>query len=349
MMMKRIFLLPLLTAASLASQAFADPGLPVGPITDPTVKVATGTNAAGTAGDAISAANAVAAANPVAANPAAASRVASASVAPSSLAPSSLGGLPVNATPANPAQPDAVMSPVPDSDSRLSVIPYDPSEVYRLSGCVGFQTTIALADNEHVDNVSLGDSAAWQVAANKRGNLLFVKPTAERAFTNMTVVTDKRSYNFELRNASESDCNHGRVTYQLRFRYPPDAPLGTTVAPSKPPAPDPNAFLPAVEKRNSAYSYTGASDLIPLRVFDDGLSTYFKWSADVQSPAVYALNSDNSESIINYASRGDYLVAEQVARAFVLRRGNLKATLYNDAYKTIGLDAQSPQPRKGNK
>ena len=346
MMMKRIFLLPLLTAASLASQAVADPGLPVGPITpEPAVKVATGTNAAGTAGDAISAANAVAVANPVAG-----SRVpVSSMVVSAAAAPSSMGALPVNATPANPAQSESVMSPVPDSDSRLSVIPYDAGEVYRLSGCVGFQTTIALADNEHVDNVSLGDSAAWQVAANKRGNLLFVKPTAEHAFTNMTVVTDKRSYNFELRNASESDCNHGRLTYQLRFRYPPDAPLGTTVAPSKPPAPDPNAFLPAVEKRNSAYSYTGATDLVPLRVFDDGLSTYFKWSADVQSPAVYAVNSDNSESIVNYASRGDYLVVEQVARAYVLRRGNLKATLYNDAYKQIGLDAQSPQPRKGNK
>ncbi len=114
--------------------------------------------------------------------------------------------------------------------------------------------------------------------------------------------------------------------------------------------PNPNAFLPSVDKRNSAYSYSGASELIPLRVFDDGLSTYFKWASDVSTPAVYALNSDNSESIVNYASRGDYLVIEQVARAYVLRRGTTKAILYNDSYRLQGLDADSPKPRtKGGK
>ncbi|MBW8734025.1 MAG: TrbG/VirB9 family P-type conjugative transfer protein [Asticcacaulis sp.] len=250
------------------------------------------------------------------------------------------------------ATPYSERTPVPlsdvDTDSRLRYVDYNSGEIYRLAGCMGFQTTVTLASNEHVDTVSIGDSSAWQVTANKRGDLMFLKPTAAKAFTNLTVITDKRTYNFELRSAPEAECNKGRVAYELRFRYPPEAPVGTPVAAKKGPV-DPNAFLPPVEKRNTAYSYSGATELVPLRVFDDGLSTYFRWSASVSTPAVYALNNDNSESIVNYSARGDYLVVEQVARAFVLRRGTLRAVLYNDAYKVEGLDAQSPRPRKGAK
>lgn len=235
------------------------------------------------------------------------------------------------------------MAPIADTDARLREIDYQAGAVYRLSGCIGFQTMITLGSDERVENIGIGDSALWQVMPNKRGNLIFVKPTAVKAFSNMTIVTDKRSYNFELRSASEADCQKGRVTYELRFRYAPPPPAN--LAPGTRPA-DPNAFLPVPEKRNNAYTYTGSAELVPLRIFDDGTSTYFRWAPSVSSPAVYALNSDNSESLINYASRGDYLVVEQVARGFVLRRGDQKTVVYNDAFRPQGLDAQSPKPRK---
>ena len=230
-----------------------------------------------------------------------------------------------------------------EPDSRLRTIDYDPAAVVRLEGCQNFQTMITLASDEHVENVGVGDSAAWQVTPNKRGNLLFVKAIAPKGYTNMSVVSDKRSYSFELRTASESDCSHGRITYELRFRYPPVQSSGTPVNPASPP--DPNAFLPVPEKRNAAYTFSGATDLVPIRVFDDGISTYMKWATGVTAPAVYALNSDNTESIVNYASRGDYFVVEQVAPAFVLRRGELKTVLYNDTYAVQGLDSLSPKPR----
>ena len=234
----------------------------------------------------------------------------------------------------------------PDADSRLQTLDYDEGTIVRLSGCPNFQITITLGDNEHVQNVGLGDSSAWQVTPNKKGNLLFVKPLTGHAFTNMTVVSDRHSYNFELKPASEGDCQRGRVLYELRFRYAPDAPA----AEARPSGPvDPNAFLPLPEKRNTAYTYSGAVELVPIRVFDDGTSTYMRWADGVAMPAVYALNSDNSESLVNYASRGDYFVVEQVARGFVLRRGEQKVILYNDSYRVGGLDASSPRPRKGGK
>ena len=234
--------------------------------------------------------------------------------------------------------------PAPEpADSHFRVIDYNPSGIVRLDGCLNFQTMISLADDEHVQNVGVGNSAAWQVTPNKRGNLLFVKPLTAGGFTNMTVVSDKRSYNFELRNASAAECAAGGVVYSLRFNYAPEP----SAAPKTTVPVDPDAFLPPPEKRNSTYTYSGAVELVPLRVFDDGSSTYMHWVEGVSTPAIYALNSDNTESLVNYAARGDYIVVEQIAPAFVLRRGDQKATLYNDSYRLQGLDAQSPRPRKG--
>jgi len=227
-------------------------------------------------------------------------------------------------------------------ETRLLTLPYDPNAVVQLEGCLNFQTMIGFEPGETIQNVGLGDSVQWQVTPNKKGDLLFVKPLVAKAFSNMSIVTDRRAYNFELRMAPASACAAGRVVYTLRFAYP-QAPAGSAVNPA--PAPDPGAQLPPPEKRNTAYTWSGASDLVPVRAFDDGISTYMMWPRDVTAPAVYALNPDSSESIVNYATRGDYFVVEQVARAFILRRGDEKAVLYNDAYVVRGLDADSPKPR----
>lgn len=235
------------------------------------------------------------------------------------------------------------------TDSRIITLDYDEASVVRLEGCVNFQTMVTFGKGEHIENVGLGDSSQWQVMPNKRADLLFVKPITAKAYSNMTVVSDKHVYNFELRAAPEEACGHGRAIYELRFTYPPEPSVAAPVAKDKPAVPTDLNALPLPEKRNTAYTYSGDVLLVPLRVFDDGASTYMKWADGTETPAVYALGPDGSESIINYANRGDYLVIEQVARAFVLRRGKDKATLYNDAYHVQGLDADSPKPRKGGR
>ena len=85
----------------------------------------------------------------------------------------------------------------------------------RIDGRAGVQATIVFAEDEHIENVAIGDSNSWQVTPNKRANLLFVKPLAARARTNMTVVTDRHRYFFDLVAAPA-----GNALYVLRFTYP---------------------------------------------------------------------------------------------------------------------------------
>jgi type IV secretion system protein VirB9 len=57
---------------------------------------------------------------------------------------------------------------------------------------------IEFGPDERIENVAIGDALAWQVTPNRGANLLFVKPVELAVATNMTVVTDRRRYAFEL-------------------------------------------------------------------------------------------------------------------------------------------------------
>ena len=105
--------------------------------------------------------------------------------------------------------------PVAAQDNRLQTLVFDENVVVRIDGKVKVQTTIKFAPDEVIENVAIGDSAAWQVQPNKAQSILFVKPLDPVARTNMTVVTDKRTYLFDLVASPRNS-----ALYVLQFRYP---------------------------------------------------------------------------------------------------------------------------------
>lgn len=237
-------------------------------------------------------------------------------------------------------------------DPRIRQTAYDPQRVTTLQGCAGFQTTVAFAPGERIENVALGDAGLWEATPNKRADLLFLKPAVRHGRTNMMVVTDRRRYAFDLNAEDDAACRAGRITYELRFAYPadpPPAPAAPEAAAPPPPAQPPplpaDAELPAPAGRNTAYTFTGAAANVPVRAFDDGHATYLRWADGAAAPAVYALGPDRAETLVNFAVKGDYVVVDGVAPAFVLRRGSAVAVLYNDAYQQPKLDADAPRPR----
>ena len=110
----------------------------------------------------------------------------------------------------------ALAAPLHAQDPRLVERFYDPGEVVRIEGKASVQTTIRFGEDELIENVAIGDSESWQVTPNKRANLLFVKPLAERAATNMTVVTNNHTYYFDLVASPKVE----NPLYVLSFSYP---------------------------------------------------------------------------------------------------------------------------------
>ena len=107
----------------------------------------------------------------------------------------------------------ALSSAMPSlADDRLVHHAYNENEVVRIEGRAGVQATIAFGQGESIENVAVGDSQSWQITPNKRADLLFVKPLEGTARTNMTVVTNRHTYFFDLVASPRA-----RPLYMLRF------------------------------------------------------------------------------------------------------------------------------------
>jgi type IV secretion system protein VirB9 len=218
-------------------------------------------------------------------------------------------------------------------DARLLTRLYNPADVVVLEGRAGVQATIVFGDDEHIENVAIGDSTSWQVTPNKRANLLFVKPLGQKARTNMTVVTDRHMYVFDLvANAT------GAPFYVLRFTYPDEpkpAPRlagGVSAEEAQAVSSPPQEATPAAPTRtppNFAWRSEGSRKLMPSRIYDDGVATYLLWPPLAAIPAILTRNEKGQEGAVNYAVRGDVLVLDSVPRTIVLRAGRDMATLEN--------------------
>ena len=82
------------------------------------------------------------------------------------------------------------------TDSRIKTYIYSPNEVYLLVLHYGFQSNIEFSKGETVDTITLGDSYLWKITP--LGNKLFIKPMEKNIRTNMTIITNKRTYQFDI-------------------------------------------------------------------------------------------------------------------------------------------------------
>lgn len=220
-------------------------------------------------------------------------------------------------------------APALADDPRLVERLYDPAEVVRIDGRTNVQATIAFAEDEHIENVAIGDSQSWQVTPNRRANLLFVKPLSPTATTNMTVVTDRHTYLFDLVASPRA-----KPLYVLRFTYPDEPEEETPMLAGGPSevevaaANDPYAVVdPAA--LNFAWAGKGDAKLLPSRTYDDGEATFLAWPAGEPVPAILIKDFEGTEGPVNFTVRGDVVVVEGVPREIVLRSGNDSATLTN--------------------
>jgi len=239
-----------------------------------------------------------------------------------------------------PAHSALIPRPGP-GDPRIHVVPYDPTQVIELDAVLGYELLIEFASDEHIENVAIGDSIGWQVTPNRKANLLFLKPMDKVPSTNMTVITDARRYSFELTARPRNTVRDTRsVIYSLQFDYPP-SPAKLADKPAEPAAPAPPRVV------NQAYSYEGSSKTLPLRIFDDGRSTYFQFREGDAYPAIFAVEADNNtEAVVNSSTRGGYVVVDRLARGFVLRHGDEVTRIYNDGFRETVPGPQSPKPRQ---
>ena len=205
----------------------------------------------------------------------------------------------------------AAVAPAPGrTDPRIRVVRYEPDQVVLLEGTLGYAMTIQFGPGERIENVSIGDSLGWQVTPNRRANLLFLKPVETSGATNMAVVTSLRSYNFDLRVRRPRGPGDPGAIFGLRFDYPEPARLViATDADAQPKPPTPPTDV------NHAYTFEGSRKGLPSRVFDDGQSTYFEFTATTDVPAIYAVDNDKKEAVVNVTFRNGLFAVDRLAHS----------------------------------
>jgi len=104
------------------------------------------------------------------------------------------------------------------TDSRIKTYFYSPNKVYLLVLHYGFQSHIEFGKGETIETITLGDSYAWKITP--LGNRLFIKPMERDIRTNMTIITDKRTYQFDIVSKELEDGEEKDLVYVIRFQYP---------------------------------------------------------------------------------------------------------------------------------
>lgn len=104
------------------------------------------------------------------------------------------------------------------TDSRIKTYVYSPNDIYLLVLHYGFQSHIEFAKNETIETITLGDSYAWKITP--LGNRLFIKPMERNIRTNMTVITNKKTYQFDIVAQELEDGEEKDLVYVVRFQYP---------------------------------------------------------------------------------------------------------------------------------
>jgi type IV secretion system protein VirB9 len=187
-------------------------------------------------------------------------------------------------------------------DPRMRTVDYRRNQVVEIEGAPGYQVMIALAPDERIENVALGDSGAWQVVPNQSGNMLFVRPAQDGVSTNMTVITSARFYAFDLVPVA-----YGLPPYEVRFTYPAEA------------AARADDGLGEMEPAVGQYRLSGAKSLWPVAIHDDGAKTYIEWPEDTPLPAAFLIDEHGRERLANGNMRGGLYVIDSVHRQLLFR------------------------------
>ena len=229
-------------------------------------------------------------------------------------------------------------------DSRIQYVDYDPDNVVKIRAKIGHTVTVQLDKGEDAEKgvVAMGDAQAWNMAV--KGNNLIFKPTATSPATNLTVITDKRTYVFDLSLSScvkryKKRCIESQQpTYLLRFHYPTDA----EKARKRRMAQQERALNMMVkfglskDTANLNYLYYGKGDkaIAPTAIWDDKRFTYIQYADNRDLPAVYKINPDGSEMLVNSHMEEDVIVVHETAPKLIIRLGESVLGVENKGYQT---------------
>ena len=231
------------------------------------------------------------------------------------------------------------------ADPRVRVVTYSPKNVVRLNTFFGVSTHIKFSESEQIKDVAVGDDLAWKVIP--RGNNLFIKPTAKEGDTNITVITNRRTYHFVavvLTEKNQKAWANRELIYSLSFRYPDEEDANSNARARaeaekarREDVKNRLARAPSRNGHNMDYWVAGHQEVSPSGAYDDGRFTYLIFNNNSAMPAVYETDESGKESLVNtHVTSGNTIVIHRLAERITLRKGDFGASVWNKSYDQTG-------------
>lgn len=219
-------------------------------------------------------------------------------------------------------------------DTRIKQVSYSENNVIPIHGEVFTTTQLVFGKDEYVLDVEGGDREGWVVTYHKvLPNMLFLKPTIQGTQSNMTVVTNKHTYYFNVKSSKHFNETRDK-TYAIKFIYPIDErrQLNERLRRKKQLKRSILSSSKHPKQYNWDYAFHGDRSIMPAHVFDDGVFTYFELRPKQTLPAVFSIdNKKGEEALVNFSRKGNYLVIHRVSTQFTLRAGKHHvASIFNN-------------------
>jgi type IV secretion system protein VirB9 len=235
-------------------------------------------------------------------------------------------------------------------ENRVREEVYNRKNVYTVYTRTGKATLIQLQPGETIDPKKTDVSVlgirfgnAWTLGV--RENNFVLKPKNAYPETNMIIVTNKRTYSFDLLMTPKNKS----PTYVLSFTYPEEeaekrASLHRMAAAAEATAVAAQAAKDKITEGaraetvtvNTEYTWRGDNPmLVPTAVWDDGRFTHLQYNHAGEIPVFYKVLPDGTEALINVnvdPSEKNVTVLQEVTRTIRARLGSELVEIVNHHY-----------------
>ena len=186
-------------------------------------------------------------------------------------------------------------------DARVRHVNFNPTDVIRIDTHLRVNTSIELGPGERINQVLIGDSASYEVEVLSNRNTISIKPVEARAATNLTIYTNRRAVAFYL-----TEGRSRTQSFRVVVNFPDERPAGRQLA---------------AGGRDTGYQFAGSGAIRPVRVWNDGRSTFFEFRPGVR-PSIFGLNAQGYEITQNSQTQGAVVRVTGVRDAYTIRMGD---------------------------
>lgn len=202
---------------------------------------------------------------------------------------------------------------------------YYKSNTYEVYTKVNFTTALKFNSDEEIVYVGGGDTENWMIDETKGGSdgsaIIFVKPNDENLLTNLTVVTNKRTYFIMLHSSKNR-----RYNPLVEWSYPYEASMKFKRKDGK--AYEYNHEIKSNVKDakdlNFGYIWSKKYSFSPEQVYNDGVKTIIILPKQLQeSPVVYGYSEDGELTLINSRTIDNKIIIDKVVNKLQLVLGKI--------------------------